>query len=567
MKKLTLIITLFVGLYCPAQVFTEDFESGSGGYTTSAAECISSTTDYFSLTDGTGIAATFTGVTGSYFAAQDIDVCTGSSPQTITWSGIDISGCTGLSLSVDLAEDDDGANQDWDAGDFMHIDVSIDGGAAQNVIWVENDGSAFNSAPFIDTDFDGTGDGTEITSAFQTFSNGIAGTGSLLTITITIDLGSGDEDIAFDNLVITGTGCGSPVEDCTNGIDDDGDGDIDCADSDCAAHASCTGASGCMSGTLGVTGAGCGCLAGCDLTSFGGPNCSPSVGGNCTAGTQNMQVDIAVPDGCTYTVTADMQNRAGGCTASGADGGDGLKVDIPGGPKPFQTGTPNQPITDSYTLAGPSTIRVSGMANRADEIITYTVTSSGAFCVDCSSILPIELTEFNAKAIENDLVELTWITLSERENDFFTIERSADGIEFEPYHITDGQGTSTMAHSYHTYDSSPLPGVSYYRLKQTDFDGNFTHSYIKSVYISSGGNFDIYPNPSNGTFFIKGDNITSSEISIYNSIGQRILYSPEQLTTKGDLELEFDGQSLEPGIYIVHIVNGSIQESIKLVIK
>ena len=567
MKKITLLIAFFAGLLSHAQVFTEDFESGSGGYSTSVAECSSGTNDYFLLTNGAGLSPTFTGTTGSYFGAQDIDGCTSTSPQTITWSGINISGCTGLSLSVDAAEDDDGANQDWDAGDFVHIDVSIDGGAFQNVIWFESTLGGTNSEPSQDTDFNGTGDGTAVTSTFQNFTGGITGTGALMVIRITIALDAGDEDIALDNIIVTGTGCGSPVEDCTNGIDDDGDGDIDCADSDCAAHASCTGASGCMSGTLGVTGAGCGCFAGCDLTSFGGPNCSPSVGGNCSAGTQTMQIDIAIPDGCIYTVTADMQNRAGGCDASGADTGDGLKVDIPGGPKPFQTGTPNQPITDSYTLAGPATIRVSGMANRADEIITYTVTSSGPFCVDCSSILPIELTEFKATVQEDNSVKLNWVTMSERENDYFTIERSADGIDFEAYHMVDGMGNSSIAHYYNTFDSSPLVGVSYYRLKQTDFNGEFTYSDIRSIYVSSGGYFDIYPNPSTGSFYIKGEDINKAEITIYNSLGQKIHFSPESLISKNNLEIEINGETFESGVYFVQIIQGQVQESIKLVIK
>ena len=190
------------------QVFTEDFESGPGGYSASA-NCLSGS-DYFTLTNDASIPANFTNNLTNFFAAQDIDGCASGSSQTITWSGISISGCTGLSFSIDLAEDDDGAtNQDWDVADFVHIDYNIDGGAYTPLIWIENDGATFNSAPFIDSDFDGTGDATEITSTFQTFTNSISGTGSTLNIRITIALDAGDEDIAFDNLIITGT-CGGP---------------------------------------------------------------------------------------------------------------------------------------------------------------------------------------------------------------------------------------------------------------------------------------------------------------------------------------------------------------------
>lgn len=192
-----------------SQIFTEDFESGLGGYTTTVPEC-NSGSDYFTLTNDAGIPANLTGSTGNYFAAQDIDGCAGVGvPESIEWSGINIAGCSSLSFSIDLAEDDDGSNDDWDNSDYVRIFYSIDGGAEQNLIWIHNDGSTFNSAPFIDTDFNGVGDGAEITDAFTTFTQAIAGTGTTIDIRIEISLNAADEDIAFDNLELTGS-CGVP---------------------------------------------------------------------------------------------------------------------------------------------------------------------------------------------------------------------------------------------------------------------------------------------------------------------------------------------------------------------
>jgi len=244
----------------------------------------------------------------------------------------------------------------------------------------------------------------------------------------------------------------------------------------------------CPQGAIGVAGAGCGCLAGCNLTAFGGPNCGAGVAGNCGAGYVPMQVDITVPDGCTFTVTAVMQVRPG-CAASGADGNcagcDRLKVDIPGGPKPFQFGPGNASLSDSYTLVGPATIRVSGGADRADEIITYSTTFSGALCVACSSILPIELISFSADVVD-DFVEITWITESEVNNDYFTVERSIDGINFDAFAFMDGAGNSSNRMSYKIYDTSPPDkNVFYYRIKQTDFDGNSSYTEMRSVVLKS----------------------------------------------------------------------------------
>ncbi|WP_343603729.1 T9SS type A sorting domain-containing protein [Fluviicola sp.] len=288
----------------------------------------------------------------------------------------------------------------------------------------------------------------------------------------------------------------------------------------------------CPSGAIGVTGSGCGCMSGCNLTSYGGPNCSPAVTGNCSGGELPMSVNITVPAGCTFTVSAAMQNRAGSCTASGADGGDQLKVDISGGSKSFQTGAGNASISDSYTLTGPGTIVVSGTANRADEIITYTTTSSGATCVSCMSTLPIELTEFQV-TLENNAVACDWWTETEINNDYFTIERSIDGIHFEYLASMKGSGNSFNPLHYKIYDYDPyLDVVSYYRLSQTDLDGTTRQHQIKSVKPKKISNLTIFPNPSNGTVQISGDSKTLQASRLFDLSGREIaLYTASESTS------------------------------------
>ncbi len=191
-------------------IWSLTFES-SGGYSTSIVEFTDNGTDYFKRTDGTDISSeSFTSTQGSYyFAAQDIDGEGATLPVTLTIDDIDISGYTDLSFSVYIAEDDaSDSNEDWDAADYMHIEYDIGNtGSFSNLIWVESTGST-NTAPTIDTDFDNTGDGTTITSTFTQFTKSITGTGSLIDIKITFNLNSGDEDIAIDNLLITGTASG-----------------------------------------------------------------------------------------------------------------------------------------------------------------------------------------------------------------------------------------------------------------------------------------------------------------------------------------------------------------------
>ncbi|SDG67317.1 InlB B-repeat-containing protein [Winogradskyella thalassocola] len=181
-----------------------------GDYTTSVTEFSDGSLDYFTRTDGTNISSSisFTNVQGSYyFAAHDIDGEVSSPIQSLFFTGINISGYTTLEVRIHIAEDDDGNNQDWDAADYFHLNGKIDTGGSQNLIWVESSGGT-NTTPAIDTDYNGTGDSTQITDAFAQFTKSIAGTGTNLDLELIFNLDSGDEDIAIDNIEIWGVSAG-----------------------------------------------------------------------------------------------------------------------------------------------------------------------------------------------------------------------------------------------------------------------------------------------------------------------------------------------------------------------
>ena len=179
------------------------FES-SGGYSTSITEYTDGG-DYFLRTNGSDINSNveFGNTQGSYyFAAQNID---GTLPVTLTINDVDISDQKNLNFSIYLAEDDDGSNQDWDDDDYLHIDYDIDNsGTFTNLIHVEGSGG-LNTEPKLDTNFDGTGNGTAITATFTKFSEDISGTGSSIDIKLTFYLNLDQEDIAIDNIRLTGS--------------------------------------------------------------------------------------------------------------------------------------------------------------------------------------------------------------------------------------------------------------------------------------------------------------------------------------------------------------------------
>lgn len=205
MKLRLLLLTFLFSAFSWGQVKIHEltFET-AGGYTTSVLEFSDGSADYFTRTDGSNISATFSNIQGSYyFAAQDIDGEGANRMQTLTISGINIAGYTSLEFRVHLAEDDDGTNQDWDDTDYLHFNYQIDGGGFNNLLWVESSGST-NTAPFIDTNFNGTGNGAEITDIFTQFLQSISGTGTTLDLEIVFNLDAGDEDIAIDSIEIWG---------------------------------------------------------------------------------------------------------------------------------------------------------------------------------------------------------------------------------------------------------------------------------------------------------------------------------------------------------------------------
>jgi hypothetical protein len=172
-----------------------------------------------------------------------------------------------------------------------------------------------------------------------------------------------------------------------------------------------------------------------------------------------------------------------------------------------------------------------------------------------SSPLPVELLDFTAE-IKNRTVDLTWQTASEHNNDFFTVERSSDGFNFEPIAYVDGAGNSTTLLNYSEVDLQPLDGVSYYRLKQTDFDGAFEYSDIRVVSSAADAQVLIYPNPSKGSIQISAS-APITNIKLVAGDGKIL----EEHPSLNELKLE-----LTSGIYHLQYVYNEKAYSKKIVI-
>ncbi len=184
--------------------------------------------------------------------------------------------------------------------------------------------------------------------------------------------------------------------------------------------------------------------------------------------------------------------------------------------------------------------------------------------------LPIELISFDAY-YKGKEVNITWQTATETNNDYFTIERSENGTIFEPNGIVDGAGNSNALLTYFDIDHSPLSGTSYYRLKQTDFNGTYSYSKIvavKPLSLSDGG-FMIYPNPTDADFqlAVSGDGDEEIEIVISDLAGKKE-YS-KVFFTSADTHIESiqPNNKLAPGTYLITAIskNGSFTQ--KLIVR
>jgi hypothetical protein len=158
--------------------------------------------------------------------------------------------------------------------------------------------------------------------------------------------------------------------------------------------------------------------------------------------------------------------------------------------------------------------------------------------------LPIELLSFTAE-VKNEHVELDWVTGTEINNDYFNIERSVDGINFTSISTINGAGYSTQNIFYSMVDITPLAGISYYRLKQTDYDGETSYSDIQAVSFNHSKNLivKIYPNPASSQITIESESAIES-IGIFNLYG---------LLVQRESASSFSVGSLTNGAYIVNI--------------
>jgi hypothetical protein len=186
--------------------------------------------------------------------------------------------------------------------------------------------------------------------------------------------------------------------------------------------------------------------------------------------------------------------------------------------------------------------------------------------------LPISLVSFEAN-LSLDKVQLKWTTASETNNDYFTIQKSKDAVNFEDLIQVEGAGNSTSIINYLEFDSSPYNGLSYYRLAQTDFNGDVSYSNNVSVEYNPKleSNIELFPNPTdeNSTTYMQLNHFDEQNVLVVvrDILGKELFSKVLNIKSKNELFPINQIGDLPKGAYLISASGNNKTHSKLLIIK
>lgn len=204
-----------------------------------------------------------------------------------------------------------------------------------------------------------------------------------------------------------------------------------------------------------------------------------------------------------------------------------------------------------------SNISTTHVPNNATKFITIA-------SINTSTPLPVELLTYDATLNKQKKVDLTWTTSAERDNDYFTIEKSTDGENWTYLNTVDGAGNSNTEHDYIAVDPSPSFGTNYYRLSQTDFNGVRMDKGIREIKMEQEGVYTLAPNPATSILGVFGKNVSEMEITLFNSLGE-IITIQKNIISEDHIEIVIE--HLASGSYFVRLENEVYQDVQKLIVQ
>jgi hypothetical protein len=182
-------------------------------------------------------------------------------------------------------------------------------------------------------------------------------------------------------------------------------------------------------------------------------------------------------------------------------------------------------------------------------------------------LLPVELIAFQTKCLDS-YAEISWTTASEVNNDYFQVERSINGENWEVIGIVQGNGTTSNENHYSLKDENPRGSIAYYRLRQVDFDGTQEVFPIKSLQpcADNSGVEIISHNNGNYQVIFNADLSGDYQIDLYDMSGKKIRNTKTVYVDGGENLFLFDDSHAATGVYMVRVSNNQEQITKRIVI-
>lgn len=185
-------------------------------------------------------------------------------------------------------------------------------------------------------------------------------------------------------------------------------------------------------------------------------------------------------------------------------------------------------------------------------------------------LLPVELLSFNADTVGSSVM-LTWITLSETNTDYFEIQHSMDAIHWTALDQVPASGFSKQAQFYYWNHDNPAKAINYYRIKQVDFDGQFSFFPVVNAQLTSNLSCKIN-NPIDDKLYLTVQSYNKKDIGIavtamILSPNGAINVRERLIINEGENNFELNVGHLKSGMYFVKILSGAEQILSEKVIK
>ena len=259
---------------------------------------------------------------------------------------------------------------------------------------------------------------------------------------------------------------------------------------------------------------------------------------------------VTLDNGGILVVTGDLTLNGG--QNEYVDGGGSLYVD--------GTISGNGDTAAADAIDQPST-NLDGSSDEGEQSLFNFIAGSG------ETPLPIVLNYFEARPL-NDGILLSWETLTEENFDYFEIQHSENGLDFEVIGTVEGHGFSSNPHQYAFADHTPATGWNFYRLRAIDFDG--TYEVFEVIKIENRPDFSavrLYPNPGSGEFInisvpeklLSGQPVNLTVVDVNGAVLLR------QEVTSSQVSTPFQSK-LAPGLYIVSLQTMDYTTSLRLLV-